>query len=127
MTSILSDIITNVNTTAAGAAQLIAGMKTLGLTTLPQLNPLIGTQVYPADVALIQALKACGYPCSPQQLTGEMQQVSITLPGIVDGTYSWGSSPSALPRHRHQQVGRQPAADRPRGIPPARESYTPSQ
>lgn len=88
----LSDIITNVNTTAAGAAQLIAGMKTLGLTTLPQLNPLIGTQVYPADVALIQALKACGYPCSPQQLTGEMQQVSITLPGIVDGTYSWGSS-----------------------------------
>jgi ABC-type branched-subunit amino acid transport system substrate-binding protein len=82
-----SQFVTSLTPSQSGAADLVAAMKLEGQTTLDQINPLLnGT--YPWAYAILQGLKACGYPCDGTTLQSKLDQVSFSLPGLVDH-FAW--------------------------------------
>lgn len=85
----LANIVTDLATKDAGAADLVAGMKLQGKSSIADMNQLIGTIAYPSAVALIQAMTNCAYPCGGDALTTALDNTSINLPGIVAGPFAY--------------------------------------
>jgi branched-chain amino acid transport system substrate-binding protein len=84
--------ITNVASSEAGATMYIDGMKSIGQTTLTQLNGIIGAPGFLSTYGVMQSFKTCGSPCSGQKLATAMESLKLALPGLVSGTYGWSPS-----------------------------------
>lgn len=87
-----TEYITSTASTQAGAAMYISGMKSIGQTTLSQLNGIIGAPGFITVYGITQALKTCSYPCSGADLATALQSLKLTLPGLVSGTFGWTSA-----------------------------------
>jgi len=83
--------ITDASSTQAGTAMYVAGMKSIGQTTLSQLNSTIGAPGFLSTYGVIQSFKSCGYPCDGQKLASAMEKLQLTFPGLVSGNYGWSS------------------------------------
>jgi ABC-type branched-subunit amino acid transport system substrate-binding protein len=87
-----TEYVTNTASPQAGAAMYIDGMKSLGQTSLSQLNGIIGAPGFLTVYGITQAFKACGYPCGGAGLATAMESLKLTMPGLASGTYGWTSS-----------------------------------
>jgi branched-chain amino acid transport system substrate-binding protein len=84
--------ITSTSAPGAGLQQYLAALATVGRTTPAKINGTGGPVAYLGDQGLFAGLKACGYPCKGSALSAALNNVSLTAPGLVDGTYGWSSS-----------------------------------
>jgi branched-chain amino acid transport system substrate-binding protein len=84
-----AEYITDAASTQAGAGMYVGAMKSIGQTSLTQLNGIIGAPGFLTAYGVTQAFKTCGYPCSGQSLATAMESLKLTLPGLVSGTYGW--------------------------------------
>jgi branched-chain amino acid transport system substrate-binding protein len=84
-----TEYLTDAASTQSGAAMYISGMKSIGQTSLSQLNGIIGPPGFITVYGIAQALKTCSYPCSGEQLATALESLKLTLPGLVSGTFGW--------------------------------------
>jgi len=87
-----AEYITDLGTAQQGAALAVQALKTQGQTTLAQINQVLGPQAFVGPYAAIQALKSCGYPCTGSALANALEHTSVSLPGLVSGSFSWTPS-----------------------------------
>jgi branched-chain amino acid transport system substrate-binding protein len=87
-----TEFVTNTASPQAGASMYIDGMKSLGQTSLSQLNGIIGAPGFLTVYGITQAFKACGYPCGGAKLATAMESLKLTMPGLASGTYGWTPS-----------------------------------
>jgi len=109
----LAHFITDLNPTEQGAKMAVEALAMEGQKTLDQINQVLGPQAFPAPYAVMQALKSCGYPCSGDKLADQLEQVKLTLPGLVDGTFGW-TSDLHLPYSELSIYGWDPATKQPK-------------
>jgi ABC-type branched-subunit amino acid transport system substrate-binding protein len=83
--------ITDLSTSATGAALALSVLKAGGQTTLDQVNQAVGTQDFAPVWDAIQALKKCG-GCSGAALDKALQEQSVALPGLIAGNFEWTTS-----------------------------------
>ena len=84
--------ITDTAATQQGIALAVQALKTQGQTTLAQINQVLGPQAFVGPYAAIQALKSCGYPCTGTAMANALEHTSVSLPGLVSGTFAWTPS-----------------------------------
>jgi branched-chain amino acid transport system substrate-binding protein len=84
--------VTSTSAPGAGLQQYLAALATVGRTTPSKINGTGGPVAYLGDEGLFAGLKACGYPCKGSSLSADLNSVSLTAPGLVDGNYGWSSS-----------------------------------
>jgi branched-chain amino acid transport system substrate-binding protein len=87
-----TEYVTNTASPQAGAAMYIDGMKSLGQTSLSQLNGIIGAPGFLTVYGITQSFKTCGYPCGGAKLATAMESLKLTMPGLTSGTYGWTPS-----------------------------------
>jgi branched-chain amino acid transport system substrate-binding protein len=81
--------VTDLATTDAGTSLLVKAMTADGQNTVADMNQVLGDVAFPQIWAMLQALKACGYPCSGTALQATLEKTSITMPGLFDGSFGW--------------------------------------
>jgi len=87
----VAKILTNLHSQPLGAQLAIAAYKLVGVTGVSKINQSTGLQEFPAAWASLQALKTCD-ACSGAKLVKALENVSVSLPGIVAGTFGWTAS-----------------------------------
>jgi branched-chain amino acid transport system substrate-binding protein len=87
-----TEYVTSTASPQSGAAMYIDGMKSIGQTSLSQLNGIIGAPGFLTVYGITQALKSCGYPCTGSNLATGLESLKLTVPGLVSGTFGWTSA-----------------------------------
>jgi branched-chain amino acid transport system substrate-binding protein len=84
-----TEYVTDLGTTESGAAILVKAMTADGQGSPSDINQLLGDVAFPQIWAVLQGLKACGYPCSGSQLEATLDKTSIQMPGLFSGSFGW--------------------------------------
>jgi branched-chain amino acid transport system substrate-binding protein len=76
----------------AGPTQVMAGLRAAGVAnTAAAMNQVYGSNFSLPALAVVQALKTCGYPCDGSALDSVLQKTTLNSPGFADG-YGFSSS-----------------------------------
>jgi ABC-type branched-subunit amino acid transport system substrate-binding protein len=84
----VSQVITDLGSTDTGVQMAADALKLDGLTTVAGVNSGLGTQAFPPDYDALEALVKCN-GCSGAALDNELQSTSVSLPGLIAGTFGW--------------------------------------
>jgi branched-chain amino acid transport system substrate-binding protein len=103
-----SEYVNSLNPPQAGAKLLVSALKMAGLHTLAKDNEVLGPEIFPGFYTALKAYSACGYSCTGTELAAQMQKTTITLPGIVSGTFGWTAT-NHLPYRQLYIYGYSPA------------------